>query len=80
MLKHPRRKYILNKIGDIAHRSLIVGCIGLSIYGLVGISVWFYNFHFATEEEKQKVLLKKIDTLKNQDGLEIRDKAKDLST
>lgn len=37
MQKYPK-KVFLNKAGDIAHKAIVIGCIGLSFYGKSTIS------------------------------------------
>lgn len=80
MLKKYPQKYFLNKAGDVAHRFIVAGCIGLTLYGMYGIGAWFYTFHNLSEEEKQTKMLTTIGKLQQQDGIEIRDKAKDIKT
>lgn len=79
MIKRPQ-KYLLNKAADIAHRTIVAGCIGLSLFGMYGIGAWFYTLHTLSDEEKQAKILNAVGRLKQQDGVEIIDKAKDLST
>lgn len=47
---------------------------------MYGIGAWFYTFHNLSEEEKQTKMLTTIGKLQQQDGIEIRDKAKDIKT
>ncbi|KAL1454339.1 hypothetical protein WDU94_010610 [Cyamophila willieti] len=80
MLQKPRQRALLNKAGDVAHKSIVAACIGLSFYGMYGIGMWFYQFHNMSEELKKNKLQDTIENLRSQDCIEIKDIAKSLDT